>query len=434
MKNYLKISLRALLITIGLTLINCILLVLSFCLPTGIMREHVAESVPLIDSEEMYLRWDWGYTTTQVDGQSEYNIYGMAINEDSEGSAIEKAMFLWYPDGEDMPRDDAIAAYARHDDVHFDYRTYTRYWNGSVMFLKLLLLLFSIQDIRMINFFIQITLLLVIIWLMAKQNMDKFILPFIAGILFINPFTMVLSVKYSAEYYPMLFCILIILLLGEKIEDVFGGWEILFAITGAITSFFSMLSFPGIALGIPILFVLWKRKEKNAFATVIRLSAFWGVSYGVTWSMKWVIGTCTTSYNFLGDAISQMFKYQGNNTVTATPIERFMRTLWCIYNPVYVMYFLIMCVLVVAFTLVLVNKTDCNGANNLGDAVGFSKLLVAYTVIALIPFFIIFVLGNGYAYVHAYMAHRHYAISVTAVLCIISMVSEKIKGFLSNKK
>lgn len=410
---------KAIVLSVVITLINCIILVASFILPTEKMRAHVAESVPLINSEEMYLRWDWGYNTTQVDGQSEYDLYGMAINEDAPGNIIERAMFMWYPDGENLPRNEAVAAYARKDDVHFDLRPYTRYWNGSVIFIKLLLLKFTIQDIRMINFFVQMSLLLVIIWLMARQGMDRFIVPFIAGILFINPFTMALSVKYAAEYIPMLLCILTIVMFGDRIEKRLCGWELLFAITGSVTAFMCMLSFPGITLGMPLLVLLWRNKEQKASLTVIKLSAYWGVAYAITWSMKWIIGTMSTSYNFLEDAFNQMFKYQGDNTAVASPMERLIHTLWCIYNPVYVLLFLGLGVIAVVLYVKISKEEDTGITSDGGNTL---DKLIAYGIIAIIPMVIILGLGNGYAYVHAYMAHRHYAISVTAGICILELL------------
>lgn len=425
MKRWGKIVLKTLLTIVGLTLLNCVLLVLSYCLPTGTMRQHVAESAPLIESEDLYFRWDWGYTTTQVDGQSEYDLYGMAINEDAESSAIEKAMFMLYPDGENLPRNEGVMAYARKDNIHFDLRPYTRYWNGSVIFIKLLLLKFTIHDIRMLNFFVQITLLLVIVWLMARQKMDKYMIPFFAGIIFINPFTMALSVKYASEYIPMLLSILSILVFGDRIEKKQGGMEMLFAITGSVTAFMCMLSFPGIALGMPLLILTWRIRENKALATVLRMSAFWGIAYAITWSMKWIIGTLTTSYNFLGDAFDQMFKYQGDNTVAASPIERLIHTLWCIYNPVYVLLFLCLGALSVVLYIKYNKREDTDIVTDKGYLI---DRLLAYAIIAIIPFVIILGLGNGYAYVHAYMAHRNYAVSVTAGICIMELLFAEIFG------
>lgn len=426
MKVFLKSIVKSIIITVALAIVNCIILVLSFCIPTQTMRNHVAESVPLIESEAMYLRWNWAYNTTQVDGQSEYDLYGMAINEDAPGSAIERAMFMWYPDGENLPRNEGIAAYAQNKDIHFDQRTYTRYWNGSVIFLKLLLLIFNISDIRMINFLIQIFLLFGVIWLMARQGMDRYIIPFVAGIIIINPFTMALSVKYASEYIPMLLSVLVILVFGNKIDGAKDGWSIMFAVTGSVTAFMCMLSFPVITLGMPLLVLIWRSMGKDALKTTIQMTLSWGIAYAVTWSMKWVIGTLTTSYNFLQDAFSQMFKYQGDNTVDASAIDRIKQTLWCIVNPVYILLFITFVVIIIVVAL----KRKNNNGYNTSELV---MQILAYVVIALLPLGMILGLGNGYAYVHAYMAHRQYAMTVTAGLCIVELIFENLKLKLEGK-
>ena len=405
-------------IVIALTLINCVLLVLSYCLPTFGMRKHVADSAPMIALEELYPRWDWQYTTTQVDGQSEYDLFGMAINEDSEGTPIEKAMFMWYPDGENLPRDEGVAEYAKKTDMHYDQRPYTRYWNGSVLFLKVLLMFFTACDVRMINFMVELSILLVIIWLMTKKGLDRFLVPFIATMIFVNPFTMAISVKYSAEYIPMLLAIIVILLFGDRIDKIIGGWNIFFAIVGAITAFLSMMSFPGITLGIPLLMLIWVHDEKNVIKTVVVNSIYWVGAYAVAWSMKWLIGTIVTDYNFLKDAISQIFGYHSEGSVSIL-VERIMRNLWPIYNPVYVLFFLC----VVLITVVVSVKQSKSRSTS--DEFSFDAI-IGYGLLILMPLAIIIGMGNGYAYVHFYMAHRHFAIAVGASLCVASYVVRTI--------
>lgn len=414
LKKLLRTIIYSLGIVIVLTLINGILLVLSFCLPTSGMRQHVADSAPMVALEELYPRWNWQYTTTQVDGQSEYDLFGMAINEDAEGTAIEKAMFMWYPDGENLPRDEGVAEYAKKTDMHYDQRPYTRYWNGSVMFLKVLLMFFTACDVRMINFMLEISILLVIIWLMAKKGLDRFLIPFIAAMIFVNPFTMAISVKYSAEYIPMLLAIIVILLLSDSIDKTEGGWNIFFACVGAITAFFSMMSFPGITLGIPLLMLIWVHNEKNVIKTVVVNSIYWVGAYAVAWSMKWIIGTVATDYDFLEDAISQIFGYHSEGAVSIL-IERIMRNLWPIYNPVYVLFFL--CVVVI--TIIVSIKKSVNDTPSERFSV---DAIIGYALLILMPFAIIIGMGNGYAYVHFYMAHRHFAIAAGASICIVSYV------------
>lgn len=425
MNKKIKILFISIVSVIALTIVNCLLLIGSFCLPTASMRKHVADSAPMIALEELYPRWNWQYTTTQVDGQSEYDLFGMAINEDAEGNAIEKAMFMWYPDGENLPRDEGVAEYAKRTDMHYDQRAYTRYWNGSVIFLKVMLLFFTASDIRMFNYIFEMVLLFVIIWLIARKKLERFMIPFITAVIFVNPFTMAISVKYSAEYIPMLFAIIIILIWGNRIGRVYGGWNIFFAIVGAVTAFYSMMSFPGITLGIPLLVVIWLEKEKNITRKVITNSIYWVMAYAISWSMKWIIGTLTTNYNFCQDAINQIFGYHSEKSLSIL-IERIMRNLWPIYNSVYVIFFIIMAILVaiIAFKKETCGETDFK----------MWDLIVGYGLMILMPFAIIIGMGNGYAYVHFYMAHRHFAIAVAAALCLVSTVSIRLKSNTIYKK
>ena len=116
-----------------LTIINCLLLTGAFMLPTSVMRDNVAKSKDLIEAEGQYWQWDRGYTATQIDGWSEYRLYAMAINEDSEGSAFEQAMLMRTIDTYGDYSDQSLVGYAVNEDEEFTHHIYARYWNGSVI-------------------------------------------------------------------------------------------------------------------------------------------------------------------------------------------------------------------------------------------------------------------------------------------------------------
>ena len=158
MKNQVKILLKSIAIVIFVTLLCMLMLVGSFMLPTNRMRQNVADSYLLIEDEEPYLEWDTYYLTTRMDFWSEYTEYGMAINGDSEGSPFEQAMYMRFIDTEGRPRDVSVKDYARDPDAYFEQGEYPRYWNGVVIFYKILLLFFTIPDIRIINMFVLFSL------------------------------------------------------------------------------------------------------------------------------------------------------------------------------------------------------------------------------------------------------------------------------------
>lgn len=423
-KNELCIAGKALAIVVGITLFNALLLVLSFLLPTSVMREHVAESYPLVESESRYLQWNQGYTNSQMDFWSEYTEYGMAINEDSPGSIFEQAMLMRFIDTEGFDRDKAVINYARYKEEPFSTQQYARYWHGIVLVMKALLLFFTIPDIRMLNMFLNIGLLAIALYQMIKADLKEYLIPFITAILFINPVTMLMSVIFSAEYVMMLLAVIMILVCGDKIDKLSGGWSIFFAVLGAITVFFSELSSPAITLGIPAAVLLWRNLHRNVTKTVLNSTFYWGSAYVVAWMIKWIMCTLFTPYNLIKDAFGTIVEYEDYEVIEATVIERIMRNLWPYYTPAFKTLFLLAVILTIiltfrgnyvfkAYRLEISKKWD---------------VIIGYTIIAAIPFGMIICMGTGYAYVHFYMSHRQLAMTVISALCILKYMVELLRS------
>ena len=421
-----KILLKSILIVIFLTLFNMLLLVGSFMLPTGRMRQHVADSYLLIEAENPYLEWDTYYLSTRVDFWSEYTEYGMAINGDSKGSAFEQAMYMRFIDTEGKTRDVSVKDYARNPEAYFEQSEYPRYWNGVVIFYKVLLLFFNIADIRMLNMILQISLLCFIVYLMAKKDMSEFILLFLVAIMFINPVTMLLSVKFSSEYIPMLLGIIVILLYGERIDIIKGGWSYFFAIIGSITSFLCMLSFPGITLGIPLMLMIWKTGESNVVKKAISGTFFWTLAYGITWIMKWIICTLFTEYNLIADAFERAVFYNAGQSENAPFIERVIRNM-NIYNQAGYKVLMIIAVVVLITSIYVGYRNNTIRMYH----IKMYDVLCGYLLIILIPFGIFLALGNGYSYEHSYMAHRQLSIAVVAALCILRVAIVKAMSLIN---
>ncbi len=424
-KNFITFGKSILVVSI-LTIINMCLLIGAFCLPTSPMRKHLADSYPLIEAEHPYLQWDQGYTSSMLDGWSEFTLYGIAINEDAPGTAFEKAMMMYFIDTYGLDRDASVLQYARYPDEYFEQSIYPRYWNGVVIFMKLLLLFFNIPDIRMINMFIQFALLAWIIALMVHNGLHKHLVPFITAILFINPITMAMSVVFSAEYYPMLISIIVILIYGKEIDKLEGGWKIFFAVVGAVTSFFCFLSSPGITLGVPLVVLLWFLGEKNVTKTVISSSLYWVGGYALTWVIKWIICTLFTEHNLIENAINQMTMYEdtanpGNSG--ASFIDRLMKNLWVYKTPAFILLFAAAVVLTVVMAFVYMKKKDDQrDVIAAGSKMELLDRIIGYGLVAMIPFAILIGLGNGYAYVHYFMAHRQLSIAALAALCVVNVL------------
>jgi len=403
-----------------LTAINCLLLTGSFMLPTSIMRDNVAKSKELVEAEGQYWQWDNGYTATQIDGWSEYRLYAMAINEDSEGSAFEQAMLMRTIDTYGDYSDQSLVRYAVNKDEEFTQDIYARYWNGSVMFLKVLLLFFDMSEIRMFGYFVQFSLLFLVFFLLIERKLNRYIIPFTVGILFINPITMAYSYKYAVEYVPMLVALVVILKWDYKLENSKYGWVIFYSIIGSVTSFLCWFSFPAITLGVPLIVMIWVGRKERITKKVVELSIFWGVGYVLTYILKLLVCSLFTSYNAFDETFGRAHLYANTDISGGGMIGRIMRNLWVIYNPVFVLCFVAGIILV---CISVMNRKTCNEADVCN--VNYLDLFTGYIITALIPLAVIICLGDRYAYVHFYMAHRQFAISIISALCIIQLLLEQ---------
>lgn len=105
---------------------------------------------------------------------------------------------------------ESLQAYGT-DTAEVSKTDYARYWLGSVFFVKLLLMFLDYSGIQMLNQILQLGLLALIIFLMAKKNLTKYIIPFMTAILWLMPGSIYLSIQYSAVYYAALILMVLIL-------------------------------------------------------------------------------------------------------------------------------------------------------------------------------------------------------------------------------
>lgn len=121
--------------------------------------------------------------------------------------------------------------------------SYYRYWHGYVLFLRPLLLFFDYSEIRIINLTVQFSLLALLVTLMIKRKIYKYILPFLSAYILINPLSITYSLQNSTIWYIVLISSIIYLFYKDKIVEKRLHY-ILFTIVGMCTSFMDFLTYP----------------------------------------------------------------------------------------------------------------------------------------------------------------------------------------------
>jgi putative flippase GtrA len=176
-----------------------------------------------------------------------------------------------------------------HDLADAKVEPYTRYWHGYLVFLKPLLSIFNLKQIRIIDSVMQGVLLATLLLLLYKRGYKFLIIPFLCAYIFISPLTVAISLQYSSNWYIVLIGNIVYLAFQDKIIK-HNLHYILFAVVGALTSYFDLFSYPIITMGLLLVIVISTEKLSfwKAVQKVLACGLSWMFGYAFMWIAKFV--------------------------------------------------------------------------------------------------------------------------------------------------
>lgn len=305
--------------------------------------------------------------------------------------------------------------------------SYGRYWHGYLVFLKPLLTLFTLSDIRVFNMIFQWVLALVLLFLAHRKGGFRLVFPLGIALLSLNPLSTALSMQYSSIY--LLTLVFGILQLQFELYRKKSGW-LIYLWLGILTAFFDFLTYPpaawAICLTIGILMMEGTQKQKMLHA--LASGAAWCFGYGGMWSGKWIIGTLITGQNILADATQsvqlrtglQMEGIPESETVSCYA-DVLMRNLDAYRNVPAL-------ILVLALALFAGYLLLRRGYRFRLD----TTLVLPLLLIAVVPFAWYFVLKN-HSGVHYWMTHRNLSATIIALAGFLSFSLKKPSSVPKNK-
>ncbi len=413
MKQFFRDILSSVTVVIIATLIGLILLYLVHLLPVSPMQDNIARSSELYNYEGVYPQWDTGYKATQLDNWTETLVLAAAIYDGGDHSLTERVFYVPYMEYDDLSMPLSLTNYANHSALT-DYHeaNYDRYWHGSIVLLKPLLLFFDMPDIRMICMLLTFFLLILTVIQMKNNHIDLYIPAFLFGMAVYMPVTTGLSTIFTAETVTMQVLSLLILKSGDEAGK--RNWVVPFALTGCLTSFLGELSFPVVSLGFPLLFLAWQRSEKLTAKRFFTYSAAWGIGYFLNWILKWLLGTLLTERDFIQDNIRHFLSYHedkvgydlfGNELVWEPGL--FMRSLKNLLVVTKWPFILLFLGITAYYICVFVKRGYAITRES-------AKGTLVPLLIGCLPFLLYFALGNGYSYVHYWMSYRQLSVTAAA--------------------
>ena len=291
---------------------------------------------------------------------------------------------------------------------------YLRYWHGSMTLLRPCLIFFSIQEIFNINYVIINILFFTLLIILLKKNKKLALLYVISMIMIVFPMVAI-SLLYSWTFYIMIITSIIAIFIEKKGNEALFK---LFFITGIVTCFFDFLTTEIITLYVPILFVLFLRKQENknfdfkeSFKFVLKASLIWGLAYASMFLAKWLLASLVLKTNAF-QYVSDNLKLRINGTENIITLKELYSNViplnfWTLYPIGNIKGTKRQIRLFFGIILVLVLLIDWKNINK-------KKYSILMLLIATIPYARYLVLAN-HSYKHFFFTFREQIITIIAI-------------------
>ncbi len=408
--NCIKIFVSSLVLGVGL-------LFLAYLLPVGPIKQHVFNSVDVLQEEGDYTEF-WPSKFVRLhpynmdsktlllnnrgmarDNHTDALMLGAAAFDDGGmTSAFQKALLVFHDETVIYQTIESLAEYSKNG-VSTVPEVYPRYWHGYLVVLKPLLLVFTYKQIRILN-----VILLTILFALACRGICKKIsrsacIAFVLASLMTFP----IVIPYCMQYCTMTYITLISMNTMLYSKGRVHAREIeFFLLVGIITAHIDFLTYPVMALGCLLILKIALSDEKVRVKELLGYSLTWAFGYGGMWASKWVIADLFTEKKVIRDAINQaVHRTVGDSDQLAakvTPIRAIAANLSCYTNIVFL-------AVLGAMLLVFLANMRKNGVN---------ENWRAYLVAACIPVLWMCVLQN-HSYDHSSFTYRALLVSFWGV-------------------
>lgn len=280
------------------------LLIVTSCIPNSEIQDNLLESALFYTDKDAFEFGNSGKFNSVSDNYADSILLNVMWNIKSSSPVISSLDTKYY-DGEEYGENWGLYQAINGTRPNTDY---TRYWHGSVIFIRPLMLFTDVNGVKAVGFTVLLLLIMatVTILIIRKHHFAAVALIFsLIGIHFWN-------IRLSLEYIPafvvcFMLCPLYILL--EKKGDIF--LTLLSVAGGAMIAFFDFLTVETITILVPLILVFIIRTDDNRlgifkdnFLLTIKCGMCWGVSYVMTYAVKWTAASIAVGKNKFGTAFS----------------------------------------------------------------------------------------------------------------------------------
>lgn len=297
---------------------------------------------------------------------------------------------------------------------------YSRYWHGSVIFIRPLMLLGDVRVVKLAGIIFALLFLIIDCIMLIKRGQKFGAAALVISFLAVQMY----NIRLSLEYMPtVLICLgmLPFFVCLEKRGDV--PLSVLSVICGTMTAFFDFLTTETLTVLIPLIIIMMIRKNEGRFegfkrelATFAKCGVSWVCAYLCTFLVKWAAASIVTGENKFTAAISSAEVRVNGEAEELSPVMQMilapLANISAMFggyervSPANIIAGLFITAAISAGIFFIFRRGEK------GSGKGFVWLML---VLGLVPYLRYIVLNN-HSYLHEFFTYRAQAASVLALM------------------
>jgi len=391
------------------------LLVFSACIPKSAIRENMLESSQYLCQGELFGRVVDGVEGSKIDRYADSILLGIAWQYDSTDPLRSVMLSSYYHTKHQNEDENLLDAVTENLAPN---QQYLRYWHGSNVLVRLLLLVCSLEEIYLIN---GIAMAVLTAWLLAVLWRRKYYIPACGiglGLVLTASWFVPLSLEYTWTYLLMLAGSIISVKLTSDGKCRYMG--VFFLLSGMLTNYLDFLTTETLTLLVPLLLVLWidrhvRRQEMRSMAvTAGKAALVWLAGYGGMWITKWLLASLVLGENVLPYVTGHIQQRVGSGGLQFI-LSAVVRNVKCLFPLEYGTAGMLAAI-GIALILMYVGYVYRR------ERIHKSWILLLF-VLGAVPYIRYMVLSN-HAYLHCFFTYRAQMAAIVALVMILGELVE----------
>jgi hypothetical protein len=415
-----KHSLKYIAVFLGMVALLTSMLSAVAMIPRSAIQKNMQESAEFLCKGELFDTIVEDVDGSKIDRYADSILLAIAYQYEEESPLSSVMWSSYYFSKYQNENENLLDAVTKGYDAN---QQYLRYWHGSNVVVRPLHLLFSIEQIYILNAIILIGLLVWLLFLFGKERAWVPMAGILLGMVLTSSWFVPLSLEYTWTYILMLaisiYCFK--LSVTNKVKD-FG---VCFLVAGMLTNFFDFLTTETLTLLVPLLLLAWREFHRNeeysaicVIKNVMHRIFLWGAGYVGMWLMKWVLASIVLKQDvmpYVTEHIVERAYGMVENGWISYALTTIGRNISCLFPLEYKdagVFVGGLFLIVIAYIGYVYHKKQIS-----------HRQVIFYGVIGCIPFVRYIVLMN-HSYLHAFFTYRALLATVLALTMLFAEVVE----------